>query len=115
MWLESGLNPPPPVLEAIDEYRATEDVVRLFLSEKYIPDPAATVQAEVIYNEYVDWSRDYNLHPVSMVKFSKRLIEDLGVKRNTVNGRRYYKGYKRILEDVTDQYSSWNRWKSKNS
>jgi len=106
-WMRDGLNPPAVVMDAVKEYRATEDVVRMFLDERYVEDPQATVAAGVMYQDYEDWSRRNGLGALSLVRFGRRLTEDIGLEKSQHNRTRVYQyhGYKKRpeieLEDAT--------------
>ena len=96
-WQREGLNPPELVQTAIREYRESEDPIRGFLDERYDFVPHGSVGAQTLYNDYRSYCESSGLRAVSIVKFSKRLLEDFaaefGIERQeTRAGTREYKG-----------------------
>lgn len=51
-WQVEGLNPPPEVLEAIEEYKADADPVGDFINCTCVPKPGARVPAGELYQEF---------------------------------------------------------------
>ena len=55
LWQQQGLNPPLAVTEASAKYRQNEDMMGDFIDECCLREPAAKVQAAMIYQRFVDW------------------------------------------------------------
>lgn len=56
-WQSEGLNPPDEVLSALEEYRESEDSVKLFLEECCILDDHAVSRAGELYDAYDAWCK----------------------------------------------------------
>jgi putative DNA primase/helicase len=94
-WQMNGLQDPPEVAAAVDEYRSSEDVVKNFLAECCVRDPTAQVLRKQTYGKYVDWSKENMLHPMTKDRFGKELVR-LGVKKDA--GDRFWLGIR--FQDV---------------
>ena len=55
LWQQQGINPPLAVIEASNKYRQNEDMMGDFIEECCIKEPAAKVQASVIYQTFMEW------------------------------------------------------------
>jgi putative DNA primase/helicase len=55
LWQQQGINPPTAVIEASNKYRQNEDMMGDFIEECCEKEPAAKVQASVIYNTFLEW------------------------------------------------------------
>ena len=51
-WRDPGLQPPPAVVNATEEYREEMDVLGSFLDESCVREPGAYVSAKELYGEY---------------------------------------------------------------
>lgn len=83
-WLREGERPPAEVVEATDEYRNAEDLVRTWLSEcctLHPNDETKRVRSGDLYAAYTAWCERRNERPTSLTAFGDRLTElDLGKK-----------------------------------
>ena len=82
---------PTSVREATAEFQASNDVPALFVEDRCIRGDGFKVQAQKLYDEYVEWCNDNGHRPQS----STRVAADwarLGFERSTANGRRVYRG-----------------------
>lgn len=55
LWQIHGINPPLVVIEASNKYRQNEDMMGDFIEECCIREPAAKVQASVIFEKFREW------------------------------------------------------------
>jgi len=74
-WKREGLQVPPAILNATDEYRGEMDVIGNFLKERCIIKEGLSIRVRELYKAYSDWCTDNNEHAVSERFFSLRLKE----------------------------------------
>ena len=74
-WQAEGLNPPPSVLSATDEYRQDMDTIGAFLEEKCARAEKYTVRAAEIYEAYTEWSKAAGEKPVTQNAFGHSLTQ----------------------------------------
>jgi putative DNA primase/helicase len=74
-WQQNGLNPPPKVVEATEEYRAEMDTVGQFIDERCLCSPPATIGKDELYREYQTWSEESGLRSLSKNRFGRRVKE----------------------------------------
>jgi len=74
-WQQQGLNPPPRVAEATEDYRAEMDTVGQFIEERCISTPNAMVEKRDLYRDYDEWCVESGLRPLSMFRFGRRVKE----------------------------------------
>ena len=55
-WLRRGLDPPPSVRAATEQYRAESDPVADFLRDRCATDPELTARAGELYLAYQSWA-----------------------------------------------------------
>ncbi len=76
-WHLNGLQEPEAVTDAVAEYRSSEDIVQNFLRECceqcLEQDPPWRVARKDIYAEYLKWSKENNLKPMSAKKLASEL------------------------------------------
>ena len=89
-WQRSGLAEPSVVLNATNEYRATEDILHEFLDEHCVLGDGFAVKAGELYATYSKWCDDRRERPIGQRKFGERLTER-GVERFRNNGI-WYRG-----------------------
>ena len=102
-WQREGLNAPPCVREATDEYLETEDALKEWLEENCILSPSEETPVATIYRDYLSYCEALKEHPWS----KKRLIADLqtrGVDRTRLMGIRCWRG---IGLKNTEQMRQW--------
>jgi putative DNA primase/helicase len=56
-YLKEGLNPPPAVQAATDDYQRDMDVVGQWIDDRCVLDPQATVPTGIAYDDYVRWAQ----------------------------------------------------------
>jgi putative DNA primase/helicase len=74
-WQENGLQPPDPVREATESYRAEEDILDPFIEECCVVHPEALVRATELYDAYVKWCEARHERPMSQKSLGKALGE----------------------------------------
>ena len=92
-WFTGGLQDPPEVLAATEDYRKEADVVGEFLVDCCVIGSASYhVQAGAFYEAFTDWyKREHGGEPLSGVKFGHRIMQDFQRYPDPSN-RRWYKG-----------------------
>ena len=89
-WQRDGLNPPPAVRAATDEYRQEEDSIGQFLAECCELQPGAQVKAADLYSAFDRWARENGLDAMSNTAFGKGLACRKLVKSRHVAGLVYH-------------------------
>lgn len=74
-WRREGLNPPPEVRGAGDEYRKDMDIVGQWVEEHTEVCPGGITPTADLYRAYVWWSRSSGWHPMTRQSFGRRLAE----------------------------------------
>jgi putative DNA primase/helicase len=92
VWRQAGLQPPPLVVAATDEYRQAEDMLNEFLDERCVVQAGATTPAGELYKAYRSWALDCGLAPVQVLdtrKFKGRMQDRGFVWGRTKQGKGY--------------------------
>lgn len=99
MYRTDGLGEPDALRQQVKEYRQEMDPIHGFLSNTVsdgtlVEDVEASIASNTLFNVYVTWSRNNNMAPMGINKFSRRM-EDLGFKSaKGTNGVRMRTGLK---------------------
>ncbi len=72
-WQTQGLNPPPEVIAATEEYKSEMDLIGLWIGECCAVTPRAVGSASGLYRSYKDWVEENGGYPVSGTKFGLKL------------------------------------------
>jgi putative DNA primase/helicase len=72
-YLKDGLNPPPAVLDATNEYRQDMDVVEQWINECCDIAPRANVPSSVAYDDYVRWAQREIGWTLTQLRFGRTL------------------------------------------
>lgn len=95
-WQQQGLNPPPEVLSATEDYRMNEDLLAQFI-EAYCHDPeldqvkAARTAYKEIYTSFKEWyEAERGDYPPKKARFSE--IMERRFKKVKVGGTIYFHG-----------------------
>jgi len=72
-WQRQGLNPPPEVLAATEEYKSEMDLIGKWIDECCITAPHVSCRANVLYDNYKSWVADNGGYPLSSTKFGLKL------------------------------------------
>jgi len=90
-WQRIGLAAPDIVKQATAQYRADQDVLRDFFTEKCVFNPQAQVTAKTLYTNYENWSRDNGEHAKS-AKWLWPKLQERGVRKEKQNTGALYRG-----------------------
>jgi putative DNA primase/helicase len=90
-WQREGLNEPPEVIAATKSYQEEMDVFGRFLAEETVELLEAKVQANALYNRYVEWCKENGENPMTGTTFGKRMRE-LGHEKEHQRTGTFYKG-----------------------
>lgn len=83
-WQTHGLKPPASVQVATADYKAKEDTLGQFLSEKCITGPMFETPAGAFYKVYKEWCIECSVeHPLSVQIFSERMTKRFVKTRKT--------------------------------
>jgi putative DNA primase/helicase len=102
-WQRQGLNPPPEVLAATEEYKSEMDLIGKWIEECCITTPHATAKASALYSSYKRWVEDNGGFPLSSTKFGLKL-GDRGFAKEK-SGTVIYRGIG--LLDTSDSWESF--------
>jgi putative DNA primase/helicase len=72
-WQKNGMQTPPEVLNATDEYRSSQDVIGAFIEDACIIGEDYSVKASVLYREYKKWAEGASEHPATQTAFGLEL------------------------------------------
>ena len=100
-WLANGLQDPPIVKDATQEYRLDEDVMGLFLDTKCTREGEA--KANELYKSYRDWAEHSGEFEMSQHRFSNALLER-GFKKVRRNSGYIWKGISLMDSNSTDPF-----------
>lgn len=103
-WQRQGLNPPPEVLAATEEYKSEMDLIGKWIEECCITAPHATAKASALYGNYKRWVEDNGGFPLSSTKFGLKLGERGYAKEKS--GTVIYRGIG--LLDTSDSLESFS-------
>lgn len=70
---EGGLQDPKVVIEAINEYRSSMDVLKHYLDDQIELSADAKIGTTDLYKDYKQWCQDNGHRPFSQITFSNRL------------------------------------------
>lgn len=74
-WQRIGLSPPQAVLAATEAYRADSDTFGHWMEDSCVIADGATMQVKPAFNNYVKWAEAQLAKPMSMMAFSRKLVE----------------------------------------
>jgi putative DNA primase/helicase len=72
-WQREGLQPPPTVLVATNEYRVGEDTIAPFLSDRCLTGPSHKAQAGPLYKAYQEWAADLGIETINGIAFAREM------------------------------------------
>lgn len=104
-WQRKGLNPPPEVLAATEEYKSEMDLIGKWIEECCLTTPHATAKASGLYGSYKRWVEDNGGFPLSSTKFGLKLGERGFAKEKS--GTVVYRGIG--LLDTSDSWEGFSR------
>jgi putative DNA primase/helicase len=103
-WQRQGLNPPPEVLAATEEYKSEMDLIGKWIEECCLTAPHACAKASALYGNYKHWVEDNGVFPLSNTKFGLKLGERGYTKEKS--GTVIYRGIG--LLDTSDSLESFS-------
>lgn len=74
-WQRRGLEPPPMIFDATNQYRQESDPLASFFAERCILDAAVQCRAGDLYKAYCAFSKEYGEEPMSSTRFGRLLAE----------------------------------------
>jgi putative DNA primase/helicase len=86
-WQEIGLEPPPEIAEATQEYRSDQDKLGAFIEENTLQGPDYRVRAGELYDRYKLWCEATGEHQMSMTAFGNSINERGFQRQKTMTGR----------------------------
>lgn len=72
-WQKEGLNPPPIVRAATEDYRKDEDTIGRFIDERLFRGENCRAKASETYQAFKRWCEENGLHPTSGTRFGKEM------------------------------------------
>lgn len=93
-WQRDGLQVPPEIQQATEEYRLEENTVGRFINEKCVRDPAGEVKAGTLYSRYKDWCLGEGERYVTQTAFGLKLKKDF--KKDPRKNATYYIGVRLV-------------------
>lgn len=82
---------PESIQSATNNFKQSNDVPGLFVSEACIIDDEKRVQSQRLYDAYKAWCHRNGHKPLSVTSVSSEWLR-LGYEKGIINGRNYYKG-----------------------
>jgi putative DNA primase/helicase len=89
-WQQDGLNPPPCVIDATEQYRQDEDVLGAFLAEHCLENPELRVKGSTLFARFKVWAEGSAEPCMTQRKFGMAMTER-GFERYTNDGT-WYRG-----------------------
>lgn len=80
-WQKEGLNPPPAVTSATDEYLSNEDRIGLWIAERCLLNRNFTAGSSAAFHDYKAWCEEINEQPGSQRTFSQELESREGISK----------------------------------
>lgn len=105
-WKREGLRDPPAVKQATVEYRAEQDVVGRFVSEKCESDSEAITSGADLYQAFKWWASANGEREISQAAFSPRLAK-LGFEK-TKQGVMKWSGLRLRIDTSTGGAPVWH-------
>lgn len=103
LWQREGLDPPPEVLEAMEDYRLNEDPIQQFINERCLLSPGARSQAKPLHEAYTQWHIDTygpKSNPANLRQFTDKLR--LKFERDASGRHTYYIGIGLLQQSDND-------------
>jgi putative DNA primase/helicase len=92
-WQREGLNPPPAVTGATDEYLREQDSVRRWLEEKTETDVNSRIAPSELYKSFCNWAERENEFKFRQIQFAQKLATH-GYESKKSHGSRVIHGLK---------------------
>jgi putative DNA primase/helicase len=101
-WQAEGLNPPPAVADATDEYLSAEDSLNTWIEEKCACKPRFEDEAGNLFTSWKGWAERNGEYVGSAKAFGAKL-QAKGYVRRRANGKTTYAGIQ-VVESWPAQY-----------
>lgn len=102
-WQRVGLNPPPAVMAATEEYFNQQDAVAQWLTENVRPCPDGFVEGQTLFADWKQWALARGEQPRNLNRFlSPRLSKQFAKDNHPVNRRAGFKGIALVSGITTD-------------
>jgi putative DNA primase/helicase len=88
-WDESGLNTPPEVEAANDQWRSDMDQIGRFIEEQCTVNESFRVAASALYAAYKRWAETGGEHPMPSKTFGTKMPDRGFLKKETSRGNVY--------------------------
>ncbi len=88
-WRKEGLKPPTEILLAVSEYKSENDITEQWLNEQCVRDCGRTLRVSTAYSDYRAWAERSGYHPLSKIRFGRKLTEHGIKKTHTEAGDQY--------------------------
>ena len=89
-WYESGLNRPPEVEEARDQWQSEEDQLGSFVAARCVQGDSLRTPAEALYAEYKSWAEKGGEREVMSAKAFGMKMPDRGFKKRDKPRKRLF-------------------------
>jgi putative DNA primase/helicase len=117
-WQKKGLDPPPEVLAATEDYREEMDVFQNFLNDCTVLTPGSVIRFKDLYKVYQEWAKENGIkNPMNSNTIGRRLKERGFKEHNTKEAkgregielsdegkRLWQKGYEGVSENNEPKY-----------
>lgn len=91
-WQKTGLQDPPAVMDATNDYKVDSDIMGRFFSDCCVILPSLRAPAGTLYELFKGWyETEFNGEPMSGTAFGRRLTE-LGFQVEKVGGKKWRLG-----------------------
>lgn len=97
-WQLDGLQPPPEVLSATQQYRVDQDVLATWIQERCSTDSEARAETKDLYEDYARWCKSSGEDALTKRKFGE-LLTERGYEPKRTNSARYREGISLLAED----------------
>jgi putative DNA primase/helicase len=101
-WQRIGLAPPSKVLEATDEYRLDEDVLKLFIEDCCLEQPHVNCTTGDLYEAFKEWAERHGEEMLSQTKFGRR-IRERGFRQTRIGSVRGWSGIQLLVKQRRDK------------
>jgi P4 family phage/plasmid primase-like protien len=92
-WQRDGLTAPTCVKQATEEYRAEEDVIGQFISERTKRADGGRILMSSLYQAYQDWAAENGIRFALTARAFNKKLEERGLNRTKSNGAKYWEGW----------------------
>ncbi|MBO0793123.1 MAG: hypothetical protein J2P36_19550, partial [Ktedonobacteraceae bacterium] len=91
LWRQYGMPEPPRVIQALEAYRADQDELADYITNRFDHVADHVTPAHAIYRDYYIWATDAHIRPLSETAFGRQMIAR-GYKRERTRTGNVYRG-----------------------